>query len=94
MSCHRSLGSQDSNAALVSSGCFVLCHPQRFVIRCTWTSTPMPSSLPQALLMQRYAILGPTPGSDTRPSMVSGISEFHLSRSISAAALIYFVLRL
>lgn len=94
ISCHRSLGSQDSRAALVCSGCCVLCQPHRLVIRCTWTSTPIPSSRPQAALIQRYAIFGPTPGKETNPSMVSGISEFHLSRRSSAACLMYFVLRL
>src|SRR6187551_614550 len=36
MSCHRSLGSQDCNAFLVSSGCFVLFQPHKLVMRWTW----------------------------------------------------------
>lgn len=94
MSCHLSLGNHDSSAARVCSGCALFCHPHRFVIRWTCTSTPIPSSRPQAALIVRYAIFGPTPGSETNPSMLSGISEFHLSRRISAVCLMYFVLRL
>lgn len=52
-SCHFSLGNHPSSAILVSSGFFVRCHPHRFVMRCTCTSTPMPSCRFQAALMQR-----------------------------------------
>src|SRR5271155_1249632 len=92
--CHLSFGSHPSSQYLVSSGFFVLCQPQRFVIRCTCTSTPMPSSIPHAADMQRYAILGPTPGRRINPSTVEGISLSCSSRSIAAAALIYLVLLL
>ncbi|KAJ4609983.1 hypothetical protein HRR85_006251 [Exophiala dermatitidis] len=94
ISCHLSLGSQASRQALVSSGVFVLCQPHRLVMRCTCTSTPMPSSRPQAADMHRYAIFGPTPGRLTSPSIVSGISELNRSFRMSAACLMYLVLLL
>lgn len=42
-----SFGSHDSRFSRVCSGCFVggWCHPSLFVIRWTWTSTPIPSFL-------------------------------------------------
>ena len=42
----------------------------------------------------KYAIFGPTPGSDINPSIESGMSPPHRSIRISAVALIYFVLLL
>src|SRR6266496_4619124 len=52
ISCHLSLGNQLSRLFLVSSGFFVFfpCQFHKFVMRCTCTSTPMPSSLPHATL--------------------------------------------
>lgn len=94
ISCHLSRGSQLSSAALVCSGVLVVCHPHRFVMRCTCTSTPMPSTRPHAVGRTRCAILGPTPGNATRPSKVSGISPSHSSRQMAAACLRYLVLLL
>src|SRR5215469_11510378 len=47
ISCHLSLGNQLSRHFLVSSGFFVFfpCQFHKFVMRCTCTSTPIPSCL-------------------------------------------------
>jgi hypothetical protein len=39
--------------------------------------------------MQRWAILGPTPGREVRPAMVGGMSELKLDLRRAAAVLRY-----
>mgnify|MGYP006948644570 CR=1 FL=1 len=61
-------------------------------MRCTCVSTPMPTLSPM-LCICRNAILGPTPGSEHRSSIVRGTSPPKRSRRISAARRRYSVLR-
>lgn len=87
-----SLGSQSSSPFLVSSGVLLLTHPSRFVIRCTWVSTPIPVTSPQAVFIQRCAILGPTPGSLHKLATVFGMSPLYSFFSNSVVFFMYFTL--
>ena len=87
-------GSQLSRATRVCSGCLVGLgsHLRRLVMRCTWVSTPIPQTSPQADFITRYAILGPTPDKLHSPLMSWGISPANLSRRISLVFLMNFTL--
>lgn len=87
------LGNQSSTAFLVSSGVFVgfLTQPNLLHIRWTWVSTPIPDNLSQATFMHIWAIFGPTPGKDTKPSMVDGISPPYSSWQTWVAFLMYVI---
>ena len=80
---HSSSGSQLSSCIRVSSGFFgFLVHLRRCKIRCIWTSTPIPSFLPNAHWRAKYPIFGPIPGRATSVSMVSGMSPPYCSSQI------------
>ena len=70
-----SKGSQASRATRLCSGVWHFLgsvQPSRPEMRCTCTSTPMPSVRPHPTWMNRWAIFGPTPGSRRRLGMSQG----------------------
>jgi len=90
---HSSLGSHFSRDILVCSGVVVFCfvpsrktHPRRLEMRCTWVSTQIPWVFFQAMLITKWAILGPTPLRASNSFKESGISPPKRSRQILEAS--------
>lgn len=67
-------------------------HRGFLLILSRFTSVPMPDTWSQAMSIAKCAILGPTPGSRTSPSTLSGMSPSNSFCSIADVSFRYFTL--